>query len=74
MRVLLDTNIILDFALERHPFYSNTIQVFTANTLSQIASQSKGKNNNIVQTRLIASLLTPNFPHVPGKFRNRSSK
>ena len=29
MRVLLDTNIILDFALERHPFYSNTIQVFS---------------------------------------------
>ncbi|MFN6558176.1 MAG: type II toxin-antitoxin system VapC family toxin [Nostoc sp. ChiSLP01] len=29
MRVLLDTNIILDFAFERHPFYTNTIQVFS---------------------------------------------
>ncbi|BAY47342.1 PilT domain-containing protein [Scytonema sp. HK-05] len=29
MKVLLDTNIILDFALERHPFYSNSVQVLS---------------------------------------------
>ena len=28
MRVLLDTNIILDFFLERHPFYSESSQLF----------------------------------------------
>ncbi|MFK0730830.1 MAG: type II toxin-antitoxin system VapC family toxin [Gloeotrichia echinulata GP01] len=29
MKVLLDTNIILDFALERHPFYNNSTQVLS---------------------------------------------
>lgn len=28
MKVLLDTNIIIDFALERQPFYSESEQVF----------------------------------------------
>ncbi|HBL10673.1 MAG TPA: PIN domain nuclease [Cyanobacteria bacterium UBA11162] len=28
MKVLIDTNIILDFALERQPFYSDSEQVF----------------------------------------------
>ena len=30
MRILLDTNIILDFFLERHPFYSESSQLFEA--------------------------------------------
>jgi predicted nucleic acid-binding protein len=29
VKVLLDTNVILDFALERHPFYSNSVQVLS---------------------------------------------
>jgi predicted nucleic acid-binding protein len=29
VKVLLDTNIILDFALERHPFYTNSVQVLS---------------------------------------------
>jgi len=29
VKVLLDTNIILDFALERYPFYSNSVQVLS---------------------------------------------
>ncbi|MFL9451116.1 MULTISPECIES: type II toxin-antitoxin system VapC family toxin [Nostocales] len=29
MKVLLDTNIILDFALERYPFYNDSVQVLS---------------------------------------------
>jgi predicted nucleic acid-binding protein len=28
MKILLDTNIILDFAIERQPFYSESEQIF----------------------------------------------
>ena len=37
MRILLDTNIILDFFLERHPFYLGSSQLFDAIAEDKIA-------------------------------------
>ncbi|RUR73784.1 PIN domain-containing protein [Chlorogloeopsis fritschii PCC 9212] len=69
MRVLIDTNIVLDFLLEREPFFSDAealfqalgagqvVGYFTATTLTDIFYIAKRQTQSIERARQIISII-----------------